>query len=66
MDMGNYHVTYESDSAHPKKQQWYYQYTFQKRKDGKEEFILQPNAFVNYKGNEGLMANPDSQTLLGS
>lgn len=32
-----------------------------KSNDGKEDFILSPNAFVNYKGNEGLMANPDSR-----
>lgn len=56
-DMGKYILTYESDSAHPKKQLWYYNIRF-KSKDGKEEFVLKPNAFVNYKGNEGLMANP--------
>lgn len=59
-DMGKYWVTYQSDSAHPKKQLWFYNIHFQ-RKDGKEDFTLQPNAFVNYKGNEGLMANPDSR-----
>ncbi len=59
-DMGKYWVTYESDSAHPKKQQWFYNIHFQ-RKDGKEDFVLQPNAFINYKGNEGLMANPDAR-----
>lgn len=59
-DMGKYLVTYESDSAHPKKPLWFYKVRF-KRKDGKEEFVLQPNAFVNYKGNEGLMANPSSR-----
>lgn len=59
-DMGKYWVTYESDSAHPKKQLWYYRIRF-KSKDGREEFVLQPNAFVNYKGNEGLMANPSSR-----
>jgi cytochrome c-type biogenesis protein CcmF len=59
-DMGKYLITYESDSSHPKKQQWYYKLRF-KRKDGKEEFVLEPNAFVNYKGNEGLMANPSSK-----
>ena len=59
-DMGKYWVTYESDSAHPKKQLWYYHVRF-KSKDGKEEFVLTPNAFVNYKGNEGLMANPSSK-----
>jgi cytochrome c-type biogenesis protein CcmF len=62
-DMGKYWVTYESDSMHPKKQQWYYNIHFQ-RKDGKEDFILQPNAFVNYKGNAGLMANPSSRHYL--
>jgi cytochrome c-type biogenesis protein CcmF len=53
--MGKFDVTYVSDSAHPQKQQWYY-----KIQDD-EEFTLQPNAFVNYKGNEGLMSNPDSR-----
>ena len=59
-DMGNYTLTYESDSAHPKKQLWFYTIRF-KSKDGKEEFVLKPNAFVNYKGNEGLMANPSAK-----
>ena len=55
--MNKYTLTYETDSSHPKKQQWYYKIRFQS-KDGKEDFVLQPDAFVNYKGNEGLMANP--------
>jgi cytochrome c-type biogenesis protein CcmF len=59
-DMGKYTLTYEKDSAHPKKQLWFYYIRF-KSKDGKEEFILKPNAFVNYKGNEGLMANPSAR-----
>jgi cytochrome c-type biogenesis protein CcmF len=59
-DMGKYTLTYESDSAHPKKQLWFYSVRF-KSKDGKEEFVLKPNAFVNYKGNEGLMANPSAK-----
>lgn len=59
-DMGNYWVTYESDSAHPKKPLWFYRIHFEK-KDNSENFVLQPNAFVNYKGNEGLMANPDAK-----
>jgi cytochrome c-type biogenesis protein CcmF len=59
-DMGAYWLTYESDSMHPKKKLWYYNIHFQ-RKDGREDFYLQPNAFVNYKGNEGLMANPASR-----
>jgi cytochrome c-type biogenesis protein CcmF len=56
-EMSKYTLTYESDSIHPKKQQWYYNIRFQS-KDGKENFVLKPDAFVNYKGNEGLMANP--------
>jgi len=55
--MGNYNVTYESDSMHPKKPLWYYKIHF-KSKTGNEQFTLMPNAFVNYKGNQGLMANP--------
>jgi cytochrome c-type biogenesis protein CcmF len=39
---------------------WYYKVRF-KKKDGKEEFVLEPNAFVNYKGNQGLMANPSAR-----
>ncbi|MBI5857437.1 MAG: cytochrome c biogenesis protein CcsA [Sphingobacteriales bacterium] len=56
-DMGKYTLTYERDSAHPKKELWFYSVRF-KSKNDKEEFVLKPNAFVNYKGNEGLMANP--------
>lgn len=58
--MGNYHVTYESDSVNPNKPLWYYRIHF-KNKTGKEQFTLTPNAFVNYKGNQGLMANPDAK-----
>lgn len=60
MKMGKFDVEYLGDSVHPKKQQWYYKIHFKSRTDD-EEFTLQPNAFVNYKGNEGLMANPDSR-----
>jgi len=62
-DMDKYWVTYHSDSAHPAKPLWYYNILFE-RKDGKETFTLTPNAFVNYKGNEGLMANPDAKHYL--
>jgi cytochrome c-type biogenesis protein CcmF len=58
--MADYTVTYERDSANPKKPLWYYQIDF-KNKNGKEHFSLHPNEFVNYKGNEGLMANPDAK-----
>jgi cytochrome c-type biogenesis protein CcmF len=60
VQMGKYDVTYVSDSMHPKKQQWYYSIHFKSRTDD-EEFTLKPDAFVNYKGNEGLMANPDAR-----
>jgi cytochrome c-type biogenesis protein CcmF len=61
--MSKYTLTYEADSVHPKKQQWYYKIRFQS-KDGKENFVLRPDAFVNYKGNEGLMANPSAKHYL--
>lgn len=63
MDMGKYNLTYLGDSAHPKKSLWFYKIRFQ-RKDGKEDFVLTPNSFVNYKGNEGLMSNPDARHYL--
>lgn len=62
-DMGKYWVTYQSDSAHPKKPLWFYKLDF-RSKDGKQAFELHPNAFVNYKGNMGLMANPDAKHYL--
>ena len=58
--MGTYDLTYERDSVHPKKQLWFYKVRF-KSHDGKEEFLLEPNAFVNYKGNGALMANPSAR-----
>ncbi|HWJ26154.1 MAG TPA: cytochrome c-type biogenesis CcmF C-terminal domain-containing protein, partial [Flavisolibacter sp.] len=61
--MGNYWVTYDGDSVHPRKALWYYHLKFES-KDGKESFSLSPNAFVNYKGNSALMANPDSKHYL--
>jgi len=62
--MGDYTVTYVKDSAHPKKSLWYYHLQFN-RNDGKESFVMMPNAFVNYKDQEGLMANPDAKHYLG-
>ena len=60
-DMGKYWVTYTKDSADPKKASlWYYNLAFE-RKDGRENFTLTPNAFVNPKGNQGLSANPDAR-----
>ncbi|HKC36902.1 MAG TPA: hypothetical protein VKB95_12600, partial [Chitinophagaceae bacterium] len=60
MDMGKYWVTYEGDSSHPKKSQKYFRINFND-KERKEEFTLKPNAFIDYKGNEGLSANPDAK-----
>jgi cytochrome c-type biogenesis protein CcmF len=53
-------VTYAKDSVNPEKPLWYYHLKFE-RKDGKENFTLTPNAFVNYKNQQGLMANPDAK-----
>jgi len=58
--MGNFNVIYESDSVNPRKPLWYYKLHF-KSKTSTEQFTLMPNAFVNYKGNQGLMANPDAK-----
>jgi cytochrome c-type biogenesis protein CcmF len=59
-DMGAYWVTYNQDSMHPKKPLWFYNLHFVS-KDSSKRFDLKPNAFVNYKGNQGLMANPDAK-----
>ena len=60
MDMGKYWVTYRSDSSHPKKSQQYFNIHFTD-KEKQKDFTLKPNAFINYKGNEGLSANPDAK-----
>lgn len=59
-DMGKFWVTYEGDSIHPKKPLWFYHLNFQS-KDSTDSFVLSPNAFVNYKNQQGLMANPDAK-----
>jgi cytochrome c-type biogenesis protein CcmF len=59
-DMGQYWVTYDKDSTHPKKPLWFYNLKFE-TKDGAETFTLKPNAFVNYKNNGALLANPDAK-----
>jgi cytochrome c-type biogenesis protein CcmF len=60
MDMGKYWVTYSGDSTHPKKSQKYFRIGFYD-KERQEDFTLKPNAFIDYKGNEGLSANPDAK-----
>lgn len=59
-DMGRFWVTYEKDSVHPEKPLWYYHLRFVS-KDSSDNFVLTPNAFVNYKNQQGLMANPDAR-----
>ncbi|HUM98292.1 MAG TPA: cytochrome c biogenesis protein CcsA [Chitinophagaceae bacterium] len=58
-DMGKYWVTFEKDSSLTKKPKTFFKLNFN-AKNGKENFTLQPNAFVNYKM-EGLQANPDAK-----
>jgi cytochrome c-type biogenesis protein CcmF len=62
-DMGKYTVTYRGDSTHPSDPKRYFKIHF-KNKKSNEDFTLYPDAFVNFKGNEGLMANPDSKHYL--
>ncbi len=59
-DMGKYMVTYLGDSTHPLDPKQFFKVHFQS-KTNKETFTLYPDAFVNYKGNEQLIANPDSK-----
>jgi len=60
MDMGRYHITYEKDSLSPKEEKTYFNIRFS-RKDGKEDFVLRPNSYINPDGKEGLMSNPDNR-----
>ncbi len=59
-DMDKYMVTYLGDSAAPLDPKQYFKILFES-KDNKESFILYPDAFVNYKGNQQLIANPSSK-----
>ncbi len=59
-DMGKYMVTYLGDSTHPSDPKKYFKVHFQ-YKNSKEGFTLYPDAFVNFKGNQQLMANPASK-----
>jgi cytochrome c-type biogenesis protein CcmF len=61
--MGKYMVTFQGDSTHPSDPKQYFKIHFQ-YKDKNEGFTLYPDAFVNFKGNEGIMANPDSKHYL--
>jgi cytochrome c-type biogenesis protein CcmF len=59
-DMGKYMVTYLGDSTHPSDPKKYFKVHFQ-YKNSTEGFTLYPDAFVNFKGNQQLMANPASK-----
>lgn len=60
MAMSNYLVSYRKDTFFTGDPKRYFEINFQHKEKG-EEFNLYPNAFINYKGNSGLMANPDSK-----
>ena len=55
--MGAFWVTYQKDSSGSSKPLWQYSILFE-RKDKTDSFILEPTAFINYKGNNGLLSNP--------
>ena len=59
-DMGKYMVTYLGDSTAPLDPKQYFKIHFMS-KDSTESFLLYPDAFVNYKGNQQLIANPSSK-----
>jgi len=59
-DMDKYMVTYLGDSTAPLDPKQYFKILFES-KDKKESFVLYPDAFVNYKGNQQLIANPSSK-----
>lgn len=63
--MGDYFASYRGDSTHPTDPRTFYRVDYQ-RLDPKtnktlERFSLYPDAFVNPKGQEGIIANPDSK-----
>ncbi|MBI3718393.1 MAG: cytochrome c biogenesis protein CcsA [Sphingobacteriales bacterium] len=60
LSMLNYKVNYRKDTFFTGDPKRYFEINFQDKEKG-EEFNLYPNAFINYKGNTGLMANPDSK-----
>jgi cytochrome c-type biogenesis protein CcmF len=66
--MGNYQVTYKGDSTSATDPRTFYKVVFERydstTKALAETFVLYPDAFVNFKGQEGLMANPDSKHYL--
>ncbi|HTM65413.1 MAG TPA: cytochrome c biogenesis protein CcsA [Flavipsychrobacter sp.] len=66
--MGDYVATYEGDSTSSKDPRTFYKVQYERRDTVtgkvKEAFTLYPDAFVNPKGQEGLIANPSSKHYL--
>ncbi len=64
MEMGNFTVTYLGDSVAAGDPKTYYKVHYVQKDDAGnviQEFRLYPDAFVNPRGQEGLIANPDSK-----
>lgn len=59
-DMGDYYVTYVSDSSIREGRQIYYRIDMES-KDGKDKFTLNPDLMRNTKGDQGLSNNPDAK-----
>ncbi len=60
MSMGKYDLTYIKDSLVPREEKTYFKIRFE-NKNGKENFVLEPEAYINPDGKEGLMPNPDAR-----
>ena len=67
--MGDYLVTYEGDSTSSSDPRTFYKVNYEKKDSAtgrvEEQFTLYPDAFVNPKGQQGLIANPASKHYLG-
>lgn len=68
MVMGDYLVTYKGDSAAVGDPRMFYRVYYERRDSASnrliEAFTLYPEAFINPKGQQGLVANPDSRHYL--
>ena len=66
--MGDYFVTYQGDSTSSSDPRTFYKVRYEKpdpkTNEIKESFTLYPDAFVNPKGQQGLIANPASKHYL--
>ncbi|MDR3679576.1 MAG: cytochrome c biogenesis protein CcsA [Flavipsychrobacter sp.] len=66
--MGDYFATYRGDSTSPSDPRTFYRVDYERRDsvthEVKESFTLYPDAFINPKGQQGLVANPASKHYL--